>query len=271
MDRIANILYRPTENHVGVIYRNGRFHRLVDPDSLVFTIPWFESISREIGLDMHTARVSLKDVYTREKIAIDLEFKIFYLVDLRKVDAAHRTQVLRFSSENAWEEIIRTQINDISRNSIFISQTFDELSTREGQRFLKRRLSSELAERVQGFGIVLNPRFGVNVVNLQPNEEFRKALMDASAASSLGSAAASRLTPLQDLLRDQDREKALSNLILQIASAITKSGEVPDVILPSADDYSSDGISRPHRQNLNTPNITGFTVVARKPKSIAGD
>ena len=149
MDRIANILYRPTENHVGVIYRNGRFHRLVDPDSLVFTIPWFESISREIGLDMHTARVSLKDVYTREKIAIDLEFKIFYLVDLRKVDAAHRTQVLRFSSENAWEEIIRTQINDISRNSIFISQTFDELSTREGQRFLKRRLSSELAERVQ--------------------------------------------------------------------------------------------------------------------------
>lgn len=271
MIRIANILYRPTENHVGVIYRFGRFHRFVDPDRLAFTFPWVEKIALETRLDMRTALVSLKDVYTREKVAVDVEFKIFFSVDLRLAEAERRLQVLRFPTENAWEEIVRTAVNDVARNQVFLTRSFEELNSREGRAFLKSTLSGEVANRVRGFGILINPRFGVNVVDLQPNEEYRKALMEESAAGALGSAAVSRLTPLIERFIEQKQEKAIAMLIMQIASAVAKNGEIPDVIFPNPNDYPAGGITQGDGQGSILPKIPGFPLTPGKPKSVAGD
>lgn len=271
MVRIAKLLYRPTENHVGVIYRMGRFHRFVDPDRLVFTIPILESIVQETRLDMRTCQISLQDVYTREKIPVNVEFKVFYFVDLRTVDVERRLQVLRFPSEIAYDEIVRTAVNDTARNQVFISKPFDELNSRAGRAYLKATMSSEVAERVRGFGICINPRFGANLVNLQPNEEYRQALMEESAAESLGSAAVSRLNPLLEKMLEQKQEKAIYTLIMQIASAIVKNGDVPDVIFPNPNDYPAGGLSRADGQGSVLPDIPGLPKAGRRPKSIAGD
>lgn len=271
MNRIANILYRPTENHVGVIYRCGRFHRFVDPDRWVFTIPWFETVSQETKLDMRTVQISLKDIYTREKIALDVDLKIFYLVDLRETDTERRIQVLRFPTELAWDEIIRTGINDVARNVIFVTKTFEEWTSQDGRSYLKQALSSALAERVRGFGILLNPRFGVNIVDIQPNEEFRQAMKEESVAKAIGSAAAIRLEPLMEQFSDKTKDKAFFTLILQIAAAVAKTGNAPDIIFPSPNDFSAGGISPGNGRDPLHPNLSGFPSTPRKPKSVAGD
>ena len=266
MDRIANILYRPTENHVGVIYRFGRFHRFVDPDHWTFTWPFFESFFDEVKLDMRTAVVRLPDVYTRDRIAVDVDLKVFYLVDLRVTDAERRIQVLRFPTESAWDEIVRTNINDVARNQIFVARNFDELVTQEGRGDLKQALSGVAADRLRGFGILLNARFGVNIVDIQPNAEFKKALMEESAARALGTAAASRLSPLFEQFLEHRQEKAIFALIMEIASAVINHGEVPDVIFPAPNEYPAGGITRDGLGSL-LPNVPAFSPPGRKPKS----
>jgi regulator of protease activity HflC (stomatin/prohibitin superfamily) len=271
MNRIANLLYRPTENHVGVIYRCGRFNRFVDPDRWVFTIPWFETVSQETKLDMRTIQISLKDIYTREKIALDVDLKIFYLVDLREADAERRIQVLRFPTESAWDEIVRTGINDVARNMIFITKSFEELVTQDGRSYLKQALSSALAERVHGFGALLNPRFGVNIVDIQPNEEYRRAMKEESVAKAIGSAAAIRLEPLMEQFSDKTKEKAFFTLILQIAAAVAKTGQPPDIIFPDPNGFSAGGMMPRNGRDQLRPSISGFSPSSRKPKSVAGD
>ena len=155
MTTIAKFFYRPTENHIGVIYRWGRFRRFVDPDRWSFLAPWIEVVNKETRLDMRTANVQLANVYTRDKIALDIEMKIFFFVDLRQISIDRRIQALRFTSENAWDEIVRTGITDITRNSIIVARSYTELNTREGRSNLKQALSSALAERVIGFGILV--------------------------------------------------------------------------------------------------------------------
>lgn len=271
MDRIANILYRPTENHVGVVYRFGRFHRFVDPDRWTFTWPIFEEIFKETKLDMRTAQVSLTDIYTRDHVALDAEFKIFYFVDLREADVERRLQVLRFPTESAWGEIVSTGINDVVRNQIFAAKYYEELITPDGRGYLKQALSSALAQRVHGFGILMNPQFAVNIVNIQPNAEFKKALMEESAAKALGTAAANRLNPLVQNFLDHKQEQAVFSLLMQIASAVAKSGEIPDVMFPNQNEHAAGGIFNSDERGSNFPGLPGIPPSRRKPKSIAGD
>lgn len=271
MNWFAKVLYRPTENHVGVVYRFGRFHRFVDPDGWALTIPWIDTVFKETKLDIRTALISLKDVYTQERVAVDVDFKVFYQVDLRLLAEERRLQALRFPTEMAWEEIVRTAVNDMARNMVFISKSFDELNSKEGRAYLKTTLSGEVANRVRDFGILINPRFGVNIADLQPNEEFRKALMEESASGALGSAAVARLNPLLERIIEQKQEKAIFALIMQIASAVAKNGTVPDVLFPNPNEYPSGGISQGNGQGSTLPNFPGFPPQPGRPKSIAGD
>ena len=267
MNRIANILYRPTENHVGVIYRFGRFHRFADPDRWTPVLPWLESFFKEVKLDMRTAVVSLQDVYTREKVALNVDLKIFYSVDLRAAAADRRLQVLRFPSDAAWDEIVRTGINDVARNQVFVARFFEELVTPEGRSYLKQALSGLLAHRLLGFGILLNPRFGVNIVDIQPNAEYKKALMEESAAKALGTAAASRLGPLFKDFADHRQENAVFALLMEIASTVLKTGDVPDVLIPSPSDSPAGGIARSDGLGSIRPNFPGLFPSGQKPKS----
>ena len=169
MTTFAKIFYRPTENNVGVIYsRWGNFKRFAHPNKWTL-LSSSEFVAKEARLDMRTAKVSLGNVLTRDKVAIDLEMKIFYSVDVREAIEQRRIQILRFENEGAWDEIVKTGVTDIARNAIVISRTFDELSTEAGRSYLKQALSSALAYRVRSFGILMN-RYAVNIINLQPDK-----------------------------------------------------------------------------------------------------
>ena len=270
MTRLMNIFYRPTENHVGVIYsRWGKFKRFVHPNQWTVLSSAFECIAKEVKLDMRTAQITLENVLTRDKVAIDLEMKIFYSVDVRQVDADRIIQVLRFESDRAWEEIVKTGLTDIARNMIVISRTFDELTTPDGLSYLKRALSGELAHRVRGFGILMS-RYAVSIMKLQPNETFQQALQEESAAKALGSAAAERIRPMLEQFKDQDQQKAFLTLIMQIAAAVARNGESPDILFPGTDQSVAGGGISGRRYNPVDPTRPRISS-DHKPKSVAGD
>ncbi|MEW6402142.1 MAG: SPFH domain-containing protein [Chloroflexota bacterium] len=221
------LFYRPTENHIGVVYRNERFHRFVDARNVSVLIPRMEYVAKEVRLDARTAVISLKNVFTSDAIPLDVELKIFYRVDIRKTAMDRRLQAVRFASESAWEEIIRTGITDIVRNDVFISQAFERLNTQQGRAYLKRTLSSQLENRVRPWGIALDRHYGVNIVNLQPNEVFQKAMRERSAAPSFGEAAVERLRPILSALGAEDSNTAMTQLLLLVASAISRTNEIP--------------------------------------------
>jgi hypothetical protein len=245
----------------------------VAPDQFTVLFPPFDQVRLETRLDMRTALVTLENVYTRESIPVDVNLKVFFQVDLRLVEPDRLLQVLRFPMENAWDEIVRTAANDIARNLVFLTRTFAELNTHEGRAFLKHTLSGEVANRVRSFGIVINPRFGVNLSDLQPNVEFREALMQASAADALGTAAVGRIRPLVDKVFDHRQETAVFTLLMNIASAVARNGTVPDVIFPGPNDNPNGGIAQGNGGQGGSilPNLPGFTNPNRKPKSLAGD
>ncbi|HEX5808211.1 MAG TPA: SPFH domain-containing protein [Anaerolineales bacterium] len=271
MTTIMNVLYRPTENHVGVIYsRWGKFKRFAHPNKWTLLSSTFELVAREVRLDVRTAKITLENVLTRDKVAIDLEMKVFYSVDVRQASEDRRIQVLRFENDAPWDEIVKTGITDIARNVIVISRTFDELATEAGMRYLKQALSGALAPRVRGFGILMN-RFAVGIMSLQPNETFRQALQERSAATAMGNAAAERVRPMLDQLNDHDQKKAFINLVMQIASAVAKNGQSPDILFPHSEEFLSE--AELGRNNGRDPLSSNMRRVSppRRPDSIAGD
>ena len=227
------ILYRPTENNLGVIYWAGRFSRFADPNKWLMLLPWLHCVKQEISLDMQTIEISLRDVMTKDLIAIDIDLKVFFKIDLRQVSADFLPQALRISQlpPESWGALVRTNTTDIIRNTIFIANTFTYLMSPVGSKYLKRAISSHISDRVVRMGIVVNPRFGISIMNLQPNATYQKALQEAQSAASLGQAAIERIRPILEALRQQNPDAAQA-LLLGILAAVNKDGKIPPMVLP---------------------------------------
>ena len=110
----------------------------------------------------------------------------------------------------------------------------------------------------------------MNIVNLQPNEVFQQALQDESVAKTIGSAAADRIRPLFDQFGDKDQGKALLTLIMQIAAAVAKNGQSPDIIFPNNSDFFAGGGITGNGHDPVGPNIQRISQ-PRRPRSVAGD
>lgn len=269
MTTIMNMFYRPTENHVGVIYsRWGKFKRFAHPNQWILLSPAVEYVADEIRLDMRTAKIRLENVLTRDKVAIDLELKIFFSVDIRQTVPERRLQALRFENESAWEEIVKTAATDIVRNMAVISHSFEELITEAGRVYLKKAISAALAQRVKSFGILVG-RYAAGIMNLQPNEAYQRALQEETVARTIGHAAADRIRPMLEQFGDRDQSAAFLALIMQIAAAVAKTGQSPDVIFPNGNDFLS-GFSGGSDHETSRQNMTKITP-SRRPRSIAGD
>lgn len=135
------------------------------------------------------------------------------------------------------DEIVWTGITEVIRNQIVVSHSFAELTGSEGCSHLKQLLSSALAQGAGAFGILVNTRFGVNIMNLQTDEAFQEALKEESVAKTIGSAAAHHIRPLFEQLDHQDQPKAFIALLMQIASAVAKNEHSPDIIFPNTNDF----------------------------------
>jgi hypothetical protein len=224
-------LYRPPEDHLGVIYRFARFSRLVGPDEWCFIIPGIHEVKDPISLHVRRLEADLSDMLTQDQVPIDCKLTVYYQRDLRHADAHFRSQALHIP-DKGWDSIIRTVLQETA-NEVTSGITFQQLLTLRERRHFKWTLSALLAERVRHLGLVINPKTGMSVQVLKPADAIWQAMVDRSAAVSLGEAALARIHPMLEDLSQRHPEVAWETLLLEWAAAVTREGTVPQVLVAS--------------------------------------
>jgi hypothetical protein len=226
--------YSPEENHLAVIYTEKfgqkRFKEFVTEKEQI----WFGPLTRrfvfkEINLGPRTAHIFLSDVITEDQVHFELELKVFYRVDPRDADQANFIQVLKMPNA-AFESIVSTNTTEKVRNEVFIQKKASELFSYQQRRELRKMLSKAIADRVRGFGITVNPLYGAAIINLQPNTIYQKAMQEASAAEAQDLASVRRLAASLEKIPNLTAEQAEQLLFLQMASAVNKTGNIPQAI-----------------------------------------
>jgi len=222
-------LYRPPEDHLGVIYRFARFSRLVGPDEWCFIIPGIHEIKDPISLHVRRLEADLSDMLTQDQVPIDCKLCVYYQRDLRHADTHFRSQALHIP-DKGWDSIIRTVLQETA-NEVTSGITFQQLLTPRERRHFKWTLTALLAERVRHLGLVINPKTGISVQVLKPADAIWRAMLDRLAAVSLGEAALARVHPILEDLSQRHPGVAWETLLLEWAAAVAKEGTIPQVLV----------------------------------------
>lgn len=231
--------YRPPENHLGVVYRFGRFRNFVEPDNWTFLLPKIDRVHREISLYMRTADLQLAKVELLDGLTVDVRLKVFFMVDVRLASPGNFVQVMKFEGPE-WTEMIKTSAEDIVRNQVFLQSTYAEILVQRKNVEIKKRISQDLSHRMRGFGIIINEDRGAMPINIQPSSTYIKAVQASRAATPLGEAALERLRPVLGALSQIKHEDARTTLLLELASKIVEVDNLPDIMLSPTELHSSD-------------------------------
>ncbi len=192
-------------------------------------LPFRSPLWKSLSLHLRRTEVSLRDLLTVDGVPVDCELLVYYQLDLRLADAHFQAQALRIPDEG-WNSIVKTVLQEVA-GEVVGDVNFNELLNPAGRGHLKRTLSAQLAERIEGLGLVINPQRGVSVQVVRPAGTIWQAMLDKLAAESLGEAAVSRLLPMLDELGKRNPEVTWEALLLQWAAAATKEGGVPPVLI----------------------------------------
>jgi len=230
------LFYSPEENHIAIICsgfcRQKRFKGFATEKEHIWLGPrrlTHRFVFKEINLGPRTAHILLSNVLTVDQVHLELELKVFYRVDPRDTAPENLIQVLKMPNAG-FESIVRTNTEEKVRNEIFVQKTADKLFSYHGRRDLRKMLSNRISERVRGFGITVNPLFGAVILNMQPNAIYKQAMQEASAAKAQDLASIRRLAASLDAMPKLTSEQAEQILYLQMASAVNKTGNIPQAI-----------------------------------------
>ncbi len=235
---VQAILYRPPENHIGVIYQAGRFWRFVGPNEWAILIPRIHEAMTPISLNIQRVDLTFSDLLTRDLMPLTCEFVAYFLLDLRKARTDFLIQALHIPKEG-WNSIIETVLREVA-NEVVASIDLQQLLTPQGRNWLKARLSEQLAERVESLGLLVNPRTGVTVQALRPTKAVSRAVVDRFVATLLGDAALDRVRPIVERLCGDGSGVAWEALLLEWASAVVQQGAPPQVMIASTDRLGTD-------------------------------
>ena len=262
MTENQTFFYSPQENHLAIVYseRQGqkRFHRFIDETQRAPIGPrWLTQlyVLKEFYLGPRTAHILLSDVLTADRVHLELELKVFYRVDPRKTTPANLVQVLNMADAGL-EGIVRTNTQEKVRNDVFLRFTEAELFSLRGRKNVRTVLSSLISERVSGFGIMVDPRFGVAIMNMQPNAIYYRAMQEESAAIAQGNAVLKRVAPSVQNLSVND---AVQMFYTHLASTMTKTDNIPSSVYMAP---ASDGM----RQNYGKMLETDLDDTPQKPR-----
>jgi len=226
--------YLPNENHLGVIYRLGRFNRFVSPDDKTLLVPFLDNVHHEVSLYIRTAEVALENVELKDERKINVRFKVFFKTDLRVVANEKLIQVLEFRDEE-WIPIIKANLEEIIRNNIFLNFNMAELDASRKSREIKRILSNEISNKVKEFGIVINPDYGVVLVDMLPSDINFEVSKKSSKAKLIEDDTIARILPVLAELKQLKDEDPRVGLLLELMSTIVDVKNLPDIVQSPAD------------------------------------
>ncbi len=238
-------LYRPPDNHIGVVYRLGRLWRFLGPEEWTWLIPLVDQVRRPICHLPRQTTARISDVLTQDRVPVSLELLGFYQLDPRLAEGDFRLQFL-YVPESRWEAILGNILQEVVGEVVGYFP-FRNLLTSAGRSRLKQTLSEELARRVRGLGIRVDRRDGVTVSALRP--------MDLSWF---------RLQPLLEGIRERgaEEDEGWKALVLEWAAAVGQNGRAPQTLITPGGNQAGAG-TRPRQK-------AGTTRRPREPGPEAG-
>lgn len=222
----------PPDNHVAVIYRLGRFHRLVGPDQMTWLWPFLERARATISLAPRRQEMALKELPTQDGLPLDLRLTVCYQRDLRVAPAEFVTQAL-FLGETAWDLLVQDGVQEIVRQELAARPGAALLGAAEQIAF-RTRLSAAVAERLRPLGIVLEPRTGLSILDIRPSGTVWRAMVDQVAAGPLGEAARRRVSVLLREAEQQQEQVARTALLLASAAGSVRDGAETQLVVGPA-------------------------------------
>ena len=234
---VSIFLYRPPENHLGVIYQFDRLVHFVGPEEWFLHVPGIHQIKSPIDLRLRRAEVVLEDLLTGDLIPLVCKFVVYHHLDLRQAAPYFKSQALNIP-ENGWESIIQTVLRETAIDVVG-QFPFQRLFGSSGHMILKRALSSLLAERLRSLGLVVNPRTGVSVQSIKPSATLWQAMLERLAASSRGEASLARIRPILLELKSQNPGIAWETFLMEMAASGVQSGRLPAFILAPPDQMAN--------------------------------
>lgn len=226
---IQLFLYRPPENHLGVVYRLGRFSHLVGPDEWTFILPGIHRINPPASLNMRRLEVTLTDLLTEDKFPIECRLLVFFRVDLRLTDPGFRVQALSFSIRE-WEAVVRS-VSQETAAELTGNLNLQQLLSPDGRNRLRQALARLLSGKLHRLGLAVDPHTGVSVQMLKPEDAIWQAMNERLSSLSLGEAALARVYPMLEELSQRHPEVAWNALLLELAAAMNKDGTPPQLLV----------------------------------------
>ena len=221
------IFYRPTQNHLGTIYRRNQFYCFVGDEHIVTLLPFVERTGPEIDLGQRSVGLSLPELMTNECFPVDLDIKVFYTVDPRTIlDQSFKIQAIRFSRHD-WDGIIATHARDIASNQVFPAFNRQRVFSSRARQQIQESLGGRLADRVDRLGIQINPASGLSIQDLQPSERMRSAFDMDQRASLEARANAERMRALARLFDERQMPDAGMARAWQEISTLQQEGKLP--------------------------------------------
>lgn len=162
----GRLFYRPPEQHVGVIYRAGRFHGLVPDTEWAFLLP-VDSLRPPISLAPRAVPFSSGDLLSRDGVPVECRVFAVYRPNPFEFPPAQRAYWVA-RREALWDQVVRRALMEATVDAIS-THDLRELRSPPGRHSLRqaitRRLQAELNEQgLHVLRVVVEPfRFDAEV------------------------------------------------------------------------------------------------------------
>ena len=209
--------YRPPDDCIVAVYRQGKIDRIIDSAQKILLIPNVDHHTLPISLRMRSTHLTEPEVMTRDHQIIQTTLHVYYSVDPRNAKPEFKTEELRYNDDE-WENAIQREMQSVQ---IEVARSFysDELLTTDGLRSFRSLLSSELTNTVKDLGIAIHETHGVRIDQLLPHRKVLQSMIEADASPSLGKAAQQRMQPLLNSMTEMPAA-GWQALLIGMASAI---------------------------------------------------
>lgn len=223
---LSNYLYRPPEDHIGVVYRFGRFYTYVNPDDYVLLFPVLDRIRAEVSRQPRIVAVDNLELETLDHVHVIAQLQVFYHLDVRRLQIVDLRSTLLAIGMSGTDELIKRAVTSLI-HSVVRGMSVPDVESFYHRRLLGELLSRRLANELSPFGLVLHTASSVSILSLHLEDRVRQAKIDRLIAPDKGEALRQRLGPVLGNVHRSLPGEGLTALLAAYAATIMENGQAP--------------------------------------------
>lgn len=167
----GGLFYRPPEQHVGVIYRAGRFHSFVRDTEWAFLLPGIDSLRPPISLAPRAVTFSSGDLLPRDEVPVQCRVFAVYRPNPFEFPPAQRAYWVT-RREALWDQIVRRALMEATVDAV-PAYNLQELCLPRGRHSLRQAITERLQAELNQQGLHV---LRVVIEPFRFDDEVRRAL-----------------------------------------------------------------------------------------------